>query len=302
MRCCFSETQSDKKSLSHVYPQIITRLIHICDFLFNSKNISLLCFIRCVCEPKYTGKNCESVYIPCVSSSPCQHGGTCVQHTRYNTYECKCPPGESIFPNVIPNKNYPPLLSSEISVSDEKKRLTHELQSSQNTKQREKKSSRKESCCKLKSHRVKWEEHTQHIDIIIVDEARKMMEEDGIIWEKACKTYHHVHTFDDRTAPRWTAIKFDSFFFYYNQMYRKRENEKYFYSFTQRFFSSPIYSWSISFFFWYFQHSTVVRPSLWKSRKAPQCEPSMWSRERKKEREVEESLEDHNLNLTKKKP
>uniref|UniRef100_A0A182XLU5 EGF-like domain-containing protein n=1 Tax=Anopheles quadriannulatus TaxID=34691 RepID=A0A182XLU5_ANOQN len=48
----------------------------------------------CMCEPGYTGKNCESGYIPC-SPSPCQNGGTCKQSTKYS-YECKCPPGTSI--------------------------------------------------------------------------------------------------------------------------------------------------------------------------------------------------------------
>lgn len=51
-------------------------------------------FFRCICEAGYTGKNCESKYIPC-SPSPCQNGGTCKQTSHYS-YECKCPPGKII--------------------------------------------------------------------------------------------------------------------------------------------------------------------------------------------------------------
>lgn len=45
-----------------------------------------------MCDAGYTGKNCESPYIPC-APSPCQNGGTCKQSTKFN-YECKCPPGK----------------------------------------------------------------------------------------------------------------------------------------------------------------------------------------------------------------
>jgi hypothetical protein len=50
-------------------------------------------FCRCMCEPGYTGKNCESNYVPC-SPSPCQHGGTCRPLANFS-YECKCPPGKN---------------------------------------------------------------------------------------------------------------------------------------------------------------------------------------------------------------
>uniref|UniRef100_A0A182PDM4 EGF-like domain-containing protein n=1 Tax=Anopheles epiroticus TaxID=199890 RepID=A0A182PDM4_9DIPT len=55
----------------------------------------------CMCEPGYTGKNCESGYIPC-SPSPCQNGGTCKQSTKYS-YECKCPPGavETVLTSIV---------------------------------------------------------------------------------------------------------------------------------------------------------------------------------------------------------
>lgn len=46
-----------------------------------------------MCPSGYTGKNCESKYIPC-SPSPCQNGGTCKTSTGL-TYECKCREGKS---------------------------------------------------------------------------------------------------------------------------------------------------------------------------------------------------------------
>ena len=44
-----------------------------------------------MCPAGYTGKNCESKYVPC-SPSPCQNGGTC--RSTGLTYECKCPEGK----------------------------------------------------------------------------------------------------------------------------------------------------------------------------------------------------------------
>lgn len=55
---------------------------------------NIICFafhFRCMCPAGYTGKNCESKYVPC-SPSPCQNGGTC--RSTGLTYECKCPEGE----------------------------------------------------------------------------------------------------------------------------------------------------------------------------------------------------------------
>jgi len=50
---------------------------------------SLCC--RCSCHAGYTGRNCESKYVPC-EPSPCQNGGTCHQIDSLN-YKCQCPKG-----------------------------------------------------------------------------------------------------------------------------------------------------------------------------------------------------------------
>uniref|UniRef100_A0A182JL65 Uncharacterized protein n=1 Tax=Anopheles atroparvus TaxID=41427 RepID=A0A182JL65_ANOAO len=73
----------------------ICRYAPSCLSLWRALNVAKKCTHRelqttCMCEPGYTGKNCESGYIPC-SPSPCQNGGTCKQSTKYS-YECKCPP------------------------------------------------------------------------------------------------------------------------------------------------------------------------------------------------------------------
>lgn len=52
----------------------------------------MVIYSRCTCEPQYTGKNCESKYIPCFPS-PCKNGGTCSQSTM-SSYACNCSPGE----------------------------------------------------------------------------------------------------------------------------------------------------------------------------------------------------------------
>ena len=58
-------------------------------------------FCRCVCQKGYTGKNCESVYVPC-SPDPCENGGYCREIDPYN-YQCTCPQGmykHIIFPDT----------------------------------------------------------------------------------------------------------------------------------------------------------------------------------------------------------
>lgn len=58
--------------------------------LWQLPNFDFVCF-RCICNPGYTGKNCESEYIPC-NPSPCKNDGLCRQIDSL-TYECKCPTG-----------------------------------------------------------------------------------------------------------------------------------------------------------------------------------------------------------------
>ena len=46
---------------------------------------------RCNCEEVYTGKDCDTTYIPC-QPSLCQNGGQCSPLGLYN-YTCQCPTG-----------------------------------------------------------------------------------------------------------------------------------------------------------------------------------------------------------------
>lgn len=54
---------------------------------------------RCTCEPGYTGKNCESEYIPC-DPSPCLNDGACKQIDNLN-YECQCVTGKHLPHNHV---------------------------------------------------------------------------------------------------------------------------------------------------------------------------------------------------------
>nr|CAD7202752.1 unnamed protein product [Timema douglasi] len=47
--------------------------------------------VQCMCNPGYTGQNCENKYIPC-DPSPCLNDGLCRQVDSLS-YECQCPPG-----------------------------------------------------------------------------------------------------------------------------------------------------------------------------------------------------------------
>lgn len=66
------------------------KTLHFIKFIIFSFLINLS-YYRCMCPAGYTGKNCESKYVPC-SPSPCQNGGTC--RSTGLTYECKCPEGK----------------------------------------------------------------------------------------------------------------------------------------------------------------------------------------------------------------
>ncbi|KAK6641633.1 hypothetical protein RUM44_013348 [Polyplax serrata] len=46
--------------------------------------------LMCICNPGFTGKNCETEYIPC-NPSPCLNDGFCKEIDSL-TYQCKCPP------------------------------------------------------------------------------------------------------------------------------------------------------------------------------------------------------------------
>ena len=47
-------------------------------------------YYKCVCQPGFTGKNCETNINEC-DPSPCLNGGNCVD--GINDYTCKCPAG-----------------------------------------------------------------------------------------------------------------------------------------------------------------------------------------------------------------
>ncbi|XP_062863958.1 protein delta homolog 1 [Trichomycterus rosablanca] len=49
----------------------------------------------CICPPGYTGKSCQLRNGPCLTNgSPCQNGGTCVDHNGSDVRpSCRCPPG-----------------------------------------------------------------------------------------------------------------------------------------------------------------------------------------------------------------
>ncbi len=57
------------------------------------------CF-RCNCAPQFTGRNCESPYIPC-SPSPCENGGSCIVMGSL-AYQCKCVEGEYHLGSKVP--------------------------------------------------------------------------------------------------------------------------------------------------------------------------------------------------------
>lgn len=73
------------------------------------KNQVIECiYCRCQCDEGYTGKNCESAYIPC-DPSPCQNRGLCTPEGNFN-YSCSCPAGNR--PRAKPNFN----LTTQLSI------------------------------------------------------------------------------------------------------------------------------------------------------------------------------------------
>ncbi|CAB0002147.1 unnamed protein product, partial [Nesidiocoris tenuis] len=72
----------------HVFPKIRQLRIQLVRPLTVRNRCVVHLLDRCMCEPGYTGINCESEYFPC-DPSPCQNG-VCKQVDSLN-YECKCP-------------------------------------------------------------------------------------------------------------------------------------------------------------------------------------------------------------------
>ena len=61
-------------------------------------------FRRCHCEDGWTGKNCDTLYVPC-QPSPCENGGVCSPIGNYQ-YNCSCPNGEYIHLCISPRRQH----------------------------------------------------------------------------------------------------------------------------------------------------------------------------------------------------
>lgn len=122
---------------------------HSYDFLFNSKNISL-CFVSSDVSvsrntPERTASRSTFHVCPRHPASMAEHAYSIrvTIPTSANVHQVRA------YSSMLFQIRNPPL-SSEISVSDEKKRLTHELQSSQKTLEKRRKNQVE------KSHVVSW--------------------------------------------------------------------------------------------------------------------------------------------------
>ncbi|KAM7249370.1 hypothetical protein ACFE04_026768 [Oxalis oulophora] len=74
-------------SRSKVLEKVISSLYQEERCLKCQKNL-FECTNRCVCDSGYTGKNCESKFVPC-NPSPCENHGICKPLDSLK-YECKC--------------------------------------------------------------------------------------------------------------------------------------------------------------------------------------------------------------------